>query len=282
MRRILAALPVAFWSGAALASFHPVEDRRYRYDTVETRTADGVVRRFHASRSVVFHRTADGYDASVTLDAVDQQAGGDVGRMFLAATGALLHRTLQYRLDINGTVLEVVDADATIALIASAIERMDADRKRSGDAQVLASPLRTMPPERKAAMLRSILTPLIAGASAERPPGQRKIALPSRPPLAPGTALAGVETVSRNPAGIVTIDLRADGGIDTAAPADAHGRDIAAPLQAPAATIHTVRNVDPVTGLIRDSRDTSETRVGDGETLHRTQIDTVVTLQLSD
>lgn len=57
---LVAGLPAP---GAAVAGFHPVEDRRYRYDTGQVRVTDGIVRRFHAHRTIVFHRTADGFDA---------------------------------------------------------------------------------------------------------------------------------------------------------------------------------------------------------------------------
>ena len=263
-----------------MASFHPVTDRPYRYDTVETRTADGVVRTFRASRTVLFHRTAAGYDVTVTLGAIDEHAGGDVGRMFMAATGALLRKPLRYRLDASGTVLDIADADATIALIADAIERMSAQRDRRGDAHILASPLRTLPPERKAAMLRSILAPLIAGPTAERAVGPRATSVPSRPPLAPGSALAGIETLSRSADGVVTIDVRADGGVDAAAPPETHGHDIATPAHSPPTTIHTIRNIDSATGLVIDARDTIDTRLSDGTTIHTTRIDTVVILHL--
>ncbi|WP_353204142.1 hypothetical protein [Sphingomonas sp.] len=271
-------LSVLLWSGAAAAEFRPVADRPYRYDTVETRTADGVTR-FQASRTIVFHKTDAGFDVTVTLDTIDERAGDDVGAMFRAATGALLHRPIRYRLDASGAIVDVADADAAIALIADAIERISARRARSGDARVLASPLRALPPERKAAMLRSVLTPVLAGAAADRAPGQRAITLPSRPPLAPGTALEGIET-TRSAGGIVAIEVRAAGGVDTRAAADTHGHDVAIPAQRPTATITSIRHIDAATGLLRDAHDIAETRLSDGATAHTTQIETILTLQL--
>ena len=280
-----AALPVALWSGAAwsgvaAASFHPIEDRPYRYETIETRTADGAVRRFHASRTVIFHRTETGYDVSVTLDAVDEQAGSDVGQMFLAATGALLHRTLHYRLGRDGTLLDVADADISIALIADAIERMGiANRARSGDSRAMASPLRALPPERKRAMLQSILAPLLAGAGAARDNGQRPITLPSRPPLPPGTALVGTETVSRGADAMVTVAVDARGAADVGTPDGMPGATMGRSASTPNATIHTVRVIDPASGLLRDSREVAETLLNDGQTVHINRIETVVTLR---
>lgn len=281
MIRVWLVLAALLWSSAATAAFRPVTDRPYRYETVETRTADGVTRRFHASRTVVFRRTDAGYDVTVTLDAVDEQAGGDVGTMFRAATGALLNRPLRYHLDTNGAIVHVEDADAAIALIAGAIERVSAQRERRGDARVLASPLRTLPPERKAAMLRSILTPLIAGPAADRTPGQRPVTLPSRPPLAPGTALFGVETLSRDASGIVTIKVQASGGVDTAPPPETHGSDLAAPVATPSATIRTIRNVNPATGLVIDSREMAETRALHADAARTARVETTVTLALA-
>lgn len=275
------ALAAVLWSSAAAANFRPVEDRPYRYETVETRSGSGVTRRFRASRTVIFHKTATGYDATVTLDAVDAQAGGEVGAMFRTATGALLHRPLRYHLDVSGAIVGIDDADAAVALIADAIERSSAHNERSGDARVLASPLRALPPERKAAMLGSILTPLIGGPTADRTPGARPITLPSRPPLAPGTALAGVETLTRGASGIITIDVQASGGVDTAAPPGTPGSRIAAPVASPSITIQTLRNVDSATGLVIDSRDIAETRALHGDAAHTTRVETTVTLTLT-
>ena len=279
MIRLLLAAPAALYVSAANAAFHPVEDRSYRYDTVEIRTAGGVVRRFHTRRSIVFRRTADGYEATVTLEAFDHQAGGDVGRMFEAATGALLHRPLHYRLDAMGKVIAVEDAGVAIALIASAIERTSADRTRSPYAKALASPLRTLSPAQQQTMLASILASVIASGASERPSGVRAITLASRPPLAPGTALTGTETVSRNAAGIVTVDTQASGGIDATAPA---GAPTAATAKiTPVATLQAIRNVDPASGLIRDSRDVNETTMFDGTDTHRSRSETIVTLTLA-
>lgn len=83
------ALACAAAQVAAAAGFHPVEERPYRVDVTQTRIADGVTRRFHVRRSVVFHRVDGGFDATVALGAVDRPAG-DAGKMFAAATGALL------------------------------------------------------------------------------------------------------------------------------------------------------------------------------------------------
>lgn len=275
-------LAVLLWSSAAAAEFRPVEDRPYYYETVETRSADGVVRRFRAHRSVVFHRTDAGYAVTVTLDAVDEGAGDATGRMFRAATRALLGKPLQYRLDAKGTILGIDEADAAIALIADAIERMTPHRDRSGDAQILASPLRRLPPERRLAMLRSILAPVIAGAAVDQPPGTRTVRVPSRPPLPPGTALAGIETITRGPGEIVTVDIQADGAIDAAAPPETHGHDLAATAHTPTATIRSHRTLDPATGLVRELRDRTETRVIDGKTVHSSTIETVITVRLSD
>ncbi|WP_404371741.1 hypothetical protein AB5I39_04565 [Sphingomonas sp. MMS24-J45] len=280
MIRAGAALVVLLWPSAAAAEFRPVEDRAYSYETVETRSADGVVRRFHAHRSVVFHRTDTGYAVTVTLDAVDEGAGDATGRMFRAATGALLGKPLRFRLDPNGTVLDIEDADAAIALIADAIERMTPHRDRSGDARILASPLRRLPSERKRAMLGSILAPVIAGAAADQPSGTRTIRVPSRPPLPPGTALAGIETVTRGPGKIVTVDIQADGAIDAAAPPETHGHDLAATAHTPTATIRSRRTLDAATGLVRELRDRTETRVTEGNTVHFSTIETTITLRL--
>lgn len=275
-------LSALLWSSAAAAEFHPVEDRTYRYETAETRSAEGIVRRFAAERSVVFHRTASGYDATVTLDAVEEASGDAAGRMFRAATGALLGKPLRYRLDSSGAVLAVEDPDRAIAVIANAIEQMTAHRERGGDAQILASPLRSLPAERKVAMLRSILSPVIAGSVADQPPGTRNVTIPSRPPLPPGTALSGVQTVTRGPGDVVTVNVQADGTIDSAPPPETHGYDVASAAHAPIATIRSHRVLDAATGLVREARDRTETRVIEGNAVHSSTIETTITVRLVD
>lgn len=271
-------LPLAI-GGTAAAEFRPVEDIVYRYDTTETRTVDAVERRFQARRSVVFHRTVEGYDAIVTLESVDQQAGGDVGAMFVAATGALRGHPLRFRLDPAGTVSDVERADVAIDLIATAIERMTARPAsvagRADDSRALASPLRSMPPERRRAMLFSIVAPLIDAAG--RPPGVRAVTLPSRPPLPPGALLSGTETITRD-GDIMTIDTHATGDVAARPPGDTPG---AAAADGAAPTTERVamrRRIDARSGLLIDARETTDTQIVDGETVRRTRIDSLVTL----
>lgn len=276
-------VPLALSASVASAAFHPVQDRPYRYETIETRTADGAARRFVAHRTVVFHRIPDGYEAVVTLDAIEQNAGGAVGEMFMAGSGALLHHPLRYRLDTNGAVLAVEDADAAVALIATAIERIAmTDAARAAHGKILASPLRALSAERKVAMVRTIISSVLAGAAADRAPGQYPITVPARPPLPSDRPLAGVETVSRGTTGMVTIAIRAEGDIDATLPVDLPGARIARPIAHPSTHYNWVRNIDAVTGLVRDSRETSEATVIEGNAAHLTQIETIVTLELAE
>lgn len=272
----VAVLTRALWANVADARFAPVEDRRYRYEIDETRVADGVTRRFHADRSVVFHRTASSFDAVVTLEAVRHGPANEAGAMFQIAIGALLQRPLHFRLDGAGHVTEVEDTDAAVALIADAIERFGTARRDLSRA--LAAPLRQAPSERKAAMLVSILQPIVLSDEAGREPGNRPVILPNRPPLPAGAQLTGSETVVRDDPTSVTITVQAAGTVAQAVPQDAPGATSLTRMNDAAAgvTVRQVRTIDAVSGLLRESVETSETTLPGAKGVRRAVVETVV------
>lgn len=278
MTRWLGLLPVALIASAAQATFHPIQDRPYRYDSVETRSADGVERRFQSKRTVVFHQTDRGFTAIVTLVMVDHQNAADVAQMFATATESLLDRPLRFALGPDGSIEGVEDADAAIAQIAMAIERMAIGTRRPGMSTALAAPLRAMPPERKVAMLTSIVSPLLAGHLTDRLPGKVAVTLPSRPPLAPGMALSGTETVRHAANGQVTIETEATGNVDASSLADSPGKFAAGPVAAPSVTTHSTRRFDSTSGLLVESTEASDVIASDGRSLHRTRTATVITV----
>ena len=278
MIRWLGLLPVALLANAAQAAFQPIQDRPYRYESVETRTVDGVERRFQSTRTVVFHQTERGFSAIVTLVMVDQQNAAGVARMFATATASLLNRPLHFTLGPDGSIEGVEDADATIAHIAAAIERMAMGTRRPGMSSALAAPLRAMPPERKVAMLTSILSPLLAGPLTDRMPGKVAVTLPSRPPLAPGMALSGTETVRRAANGEVTIETEAAGRVDATPRANNPGQFAAGPVAAPSVTTHATRTFDSTSGLLVASTEANDVIASDGRAFHRTRTATVITV----
>lgn len=246
----LGLLSAVLLASTAQAAFHPVQERPYTYTSVETRIVDGVARRFQSTRTVVFHRTDHGFTAVVTLVKVDPQNAEGVARMFAAATESLLNRPLRFALGPDGSIEGVEDADAIIAQIAAGIERMAAGSRRPGMSSALAAPLRAMPPERKVAMLASIVSPLLAGPLIDRPPGRVAVTLPSRPPLVPGMALTGTETVRHGANGQITIETDASGAVDAAPLADSPGKFAAGPVAAPTVATHSTRTFDAASGLL--------------------------------
>lgn len=266
-------LPTFALATSASAALRPITERPYHYTTVETRSTNGVTRRFETRRTVVFRRNADGFSAIVTLDAVDQRADDDVARMFSAATMALLHQPVRLQLDHHGAVVAVDDADALVARIGDAIERMAASAgPRAGASSALGGPLRALPIDRKIAMLASILTPLLAGPLADRLPGSAPITLASRPPLPRGTNLTGTETTTRSADGLITVETIATGSVAATSSL--------APSAAPAAraTVTIARTLDSATGLIVHSREATDATLGDGTTTQRLQTITTITV----
>ena len=270
------ALTFALWASIAQARFAPVEDHRYRYEIDETRVAGGVTHRFHARRSIVFHRTVSGFDAVVTLEVVRHSPAGDVGAMFQATTGALLQRAVRFRLDARGHVTQVDDADRAVALIADAIERLGTARRdrppRLAPSRMLAAPLRSATPERKTAMLVSILQPVVLSDEADRAAGSRAVVLPNRPPLPAGAGLTGSETIVRDDPASVTITLQAAGSVVTTLPN--------ASSATAGVTIRQTRRIDAVSGLLRDSVETSETTLSGTGDARRASTTTVVHVAL--
>lgn len=260
--------------GQATAGIHPHADVPYRYEVTETRSADGVMRRFTARRTVVFHPVESGWDAVVTLESVDTDAAGAVGATFRTVTGALRHYPLRFRIDAAGRVAEVLGADAAVALIADALERSAGTATRA-DARALAAPLRDAPPARKAAMLLSILRPLLLADLAGRAPGTRAITLPSRPPLPPGDTLSGTETVARRPDGVMTVETHAAGLLAAAPPPETPGATYATG-PAPGITVDATRLIDPATGLLIEARETSDTTLPGNDPPRHATIETVI------
>lgn len=276
--RWLGMLPLSLLASAAHAAFHPIQDRPYRYESAETRTVDGIERRFHSTRTVVFHQTDHGFTATVTLESSGPQNTADVARMFTTATDALLNHPLRFTLGVDGSIEGVEDADAAVAQIATAIEQMAIGIHRPGVSTALAAPLRAMPPERKVAMLASIVSPLLAGRLTDHAPGQVAVTLPSRPPLAPAMALSGTETVRRAANGQITIETEAGGSVDPTPLANAPGQIAARAVSAPSVTTRSTRTFDTASGLLVESNDVSDVTVSDGHTVHRTRIATAITV----
>ncbi|MDO7843256.1 hypothetical protein [Sphingomonas immobilis] len=261
----IAALMIAAAPAVATATFHPVEGVTYIADTVVTRIDDGVTRRFHTARHIVFRRDGDGYLVEAVLQKADQQAPG-AGQAFTKGNDALTGRTVRYRVDASGAVTAIEDIDTLIELIAEQIEKSAPDPARGA---MFARPLRTAGPEQRRAMLASFIAPLIGAADAHRAEGRRPVTLPPQPPMPVGSGLPGEEVVTRDRAGILSIETRASGPIT--GPADIPGGSTATG----SITLTLLRRIDPATGLLVESRSETTTvtagpgaaRTGKSETL---------------
>lgn len=270
--RLLVAAPLALHAGLAAAAFDPPDGKVFRYLIVETRSGGAAERTFTAERDLVFHHAPDGFTADLTLVRVDQGSGGEVGAMFERALGALKGQTIRFRLDHDGTIVRIEDRAAIWARIAGAVARM-----APGESEVYGAPLAAMPADRQTAMIASMLAPVIAGKDAEAAPGERPVTVPADSPVGAPFTLVGHEARSRDPDGTLYVAVDAAGHAPL--PAATDPLDPASPLTQDARVAMSIRRrIDPVTGLVLETRETSETTLGDGRGMRRSSISTVTTL----
>ncbi|WP_174292470.1 hypothetical protein, partial [Sphingomonas bacterium] len=109
-------LPILAWAVFAAASrspvFNPPLDRPYRVVIHQERAQSGVTRRYELERRLIFHRNGAALVAEMTLVRVWQDSGGDAGRRFEMAAGALKDRIVRFRLAADGAVTSVDDEAA--------------------------------------------------------------------------------------------------------------------------------------------------------------------------
>lgn len=263
-------LPLLLVASGAHARFLPPEGQPLRQLLTEERIEPNGTQRYVSEREIVFTRSASGYRAEVTIIG-ESHAAGDAGAMFGAGIAALKGTPIRFELDRDGAVVTIADEAALWTRFCDAIEGMvrgnsalDAERMRN--LQALAAPFRTMSPERRRALLGSMISAFVAGPLADRQPGSRAITLPARNPTGATTALPGKETVTIGD-GALTIDSIAEGDLS------------------PGVHLTVVRRerIDAARGLIVEARTRRMSAVGTGAGLRQSEtvVSSVISLKVS-
>jgi len=234
----------------AAATFNPPIGVPLAYVSREDRVIGGRALHFESRRRITFTREHDGFLATIRFEHAANDADGDVAAMFQAAMASLVDRPIVLHLDAAGTVTAVDDADATWRALCDAIAGLPGNDSQRAHAARFAAALRNLPAAQRAAMLGSLVAPLVAGDDAMLAPGSTQpISIRARPPLPRGTTLAGKQTVTR----------AADGRL--ALHASAHG-DAPAPGAAARVAADRDRVIDPATGLVMATHDHMAATIG--------------------
>lgn len=250
---------------AAAASIHPPIGVPLAYVSREDRMIGGKTLHFESHRRITFTRDGDGFVATIRFEHAADDAGSDVAAMFQAAMASLADRPLVLRLDAAGTVTAVDDAQATWTALCDAIARLPGTASQREHAAAFAAALRTLPEAQRAAMLGSLIAPLIAGDQASLASGSSQPAeLRTRPPIPRNTTLKGAQTVTRDADGRLVLHVHATGEAPAADGTSAH---VAADRD---------RVVDPATGLVLATHDHMSATIGGDQVT----TDTRVTLAL--
>lgn len=248
---MIAALLLA--AQASATSFAPPLDRPLHAVTEATRTDAGVTRRFTSSRRIVFRRAGTGFRAEVTIESGAPATTGDddPAAMFRAGFARIAGQTIVLHLDPAGGVTAIDDQPAVWKAFLDGITALaptgtgNLDRKRAGQVRAVLAALASMPPERQRTTLASLVAPLIATdivAAGESPP--RAVRVPAGSAF--GAAhLDGIRAV-RRVGSHLAVSVSATGEVTMRGP------------EGPAAgrvTLETLRQVDPVCGLVLEARD---------------------------
>lgn len=277
MRAAALALPALLCSAPAMARFAPPENRPLRYLVTDERGDAGAPIITRSERRVTFRRDGAGWRADLTVLSVDMTGPSTITGMAGHVMKVLTGRTIAYRLDREGKVIDVEDQDTLIADMVTAFRTMAAPS--GGDTTVrgpaaarIAQIIAAAPPPAQRAILASLLTVMIAADRTEATPGGRDVSVPAAA-LGKPVSLAGRETVVRS-ADRVTITVRAEGGV---AGAVAGLSDSPAPPVTPMIRIVERRDIDAATGLVLASERTSESWIN-GKSGARDLIRTTATL----
>ncbi|QDX26644.1 hypothetical protein FPZ54_11845 [Sphingomonas suaedae] len=260
---MIAALIVAT-AQASASLFAPPIDRTIEATTIAERTESGVTRRFESTRTLRFAALPDGYRVAVTMTAAGAaEDAHDPAGLFRAGFASLAGRTVTLRLDRLGKVTQIEDEmivwQAILDGMAKLAPKGDGPENRVGATRVRAivAALRDQPPERRRAMLASLVAPLIApdlvaeGRAAATAP--RAVRVPAAS-IYGRAELDGLRTVRAGRAG-VEVRVSATGRIAVTAPEGETTATI---------TYETLRRIDPDSGLVIESREHVQTLAPDG------------------
>ncbi|MCW3847316.1 hypothetical protein OF829_08685 [Sphingomonas sp. LB-2] len=202
---------------------------------------------FRMERLVRFAREGQGYRAEVWMADARADGPGKVGAMMEAGFAGLAGRTMVFHLDGAGKLVAIDDLDALWTHFCDGIAAM-VGAKHPNPAPLVA-PIRALPPERRVAVLASLVTALVAEEAAE-PAGVRPVRVPGKSPYGGPIMLTGTRSIAR-----LGITLRST----TSAAADLPPRNgVAARVE-----MEDNRDSDPATGLISSISERVRTRIGD-------------------
>ena len=241
----------------SVAPFQPPLDRPIAYSFTEARDSGTGVQLFTIDRCVTFRRREGGFAAEVETLRVIGSGKPGMARTFEAAMRAMVGLRVMLTLDAAGHVIGVADREriwkAQVEGLAAAVAAPAGSAKAATVATLLA-PLRAMPPAQQQERIGEMLTPLIGSdvlASGARSP--RSVSVPAQGRDGSQAVLTGTETSVRERDGMLRFDRSV---------ADATSR------------VHLLRRVDPATGLVRETIETSDLSVG-GARLRITRTTTV-------
>ncbi|MFL9840643.1 hypothetical protein ABS767_06710 [Sphingomonas sp. ST-64] len=260
---MIAALIVAAAQSSAPV-FAPPLERTIVAITMAERTEEGVTRRFESTRTVRFTAAPEGYRVAVTMTAAGAAAeADDPAGLFRAGFAGLAGRTVILHLDRLGTVTQIEDEalvwQAFVDGMAALAPRGKDPSEQAHAARVraIAAALGSQPPERRRAMLASLVAPLIApelaaeGRAGTAPPQTVRVPASS---IYGKTELDGLRVVRTGRDG-VEVRVSATGQVAVAAP----GGEAAGTI-----SYETLRRIDPTTGLVTESREHVQTLAPDG------------------
>lgn len=236
-----------------MSAFAPPIEAPLLVTTEHHSTIGETERRYKLERLVRFQRAADGYRAEVRVLHPSSDASPAVGGMVEAGFAALADRTLVFHLDTAGKVTSIEDMAALWERLCEGIGAMVADSGSSDPAarkilaQRIATPLRTLPEERRRAMLSTLVTAVIVDEAPDPIGALTPVQLPGASPLGQKLVLEGMRTTTAVGANEIQSVTRASSG---------------APESGGQVDLERTRRSDPRTGLLSFSSDTTRTVVG--------------------
>lgn len=159
--------------------FAPPIDRALTYRIEQHRPVDGKSARFASVRDLRFAREGDGYVLIATLRTIDSDAAENRAAPYRAAMGPLIGLELRFRMDAQGRIVDLDNAEAVWTKVRAGVDSMlagfppDSDRYRAAtNVQALFAALA---PEARLALLAGEFQPLFlfAGVTVEDGAGRQ-------------------------------------------------------------------------------------------------------------